>query len=353
MAAFALPGCKQDSPPTEEPNAPTSTEEQTAQSTETLADPEEDKTVPNADFLADPDVATCAFEKTTISQLDIPKKEWPSFVRRMERAEKEDLKKAEIEIAGRSFKVLLGERPEREFFLFDVDKSFGPYWWGSWSLHSYHKIDDDFFEFTLIEDGAKIAGRPYRGEFGVIKVGKGGRDLEKAEFNGSVNQAGSVAAPIGIIEEHWTKAVPECKIPIGDYTARLMSVTYDNLSFTVSNNYHTNAQGQSQGKETVYGMQVRADRPYVLDFSNDPMVIFDQPPKDQTQFARGSEIEFAAVLIDPKLDIMIRRLNDTAVEVEQESSSGRSYKRPKSLDPKVVIARANGEVVAEGVMPFG
>ena len=29
------------------------------------------------------------------------------------------------------------------------------------------------------------------------------------------------------------------------------------------------------------------------------------------------------------------------------------YERNLSLDPKVVITRANGEKVAEGVMPFG
>ena len=33
--------------------------------------------------------------------------------------------------------------------------------------------------------------------------------------------------------------------------------------------------------------------------------------------------------------------------------SGTTYQTRKSLDPKVVVARADGEVVAEGVMPFG
>ncbi len=86
-------------------------------------------------------------------------------------------------------------------------------------------------------------------------------------------------------------------------------------------------------------MQVRADKPYVLDFSNEPMVVFDQPPMSQTSFSRGQEIKFAAVLIDPKLDIMIRGLDDTSVR--------------KSLDPNVVITQADGKIVAEGVMPFG
>lgn len=310
-------------------------------------------------FLSDPDVATCELEKTTISSLGIPKSRWPSFVRRMERANKQDLRQGEITVGSREFKVLLGEKPEREFYLFDVKKGFGPYWWGSWSLHSYHKIGDKFFEFMLVEDGAKIAGRPYKGEFGTIKVGKGGRDLEKIEFNGSVHQAASVGAPIGTIEQYWTGAVPECRIPVGDYTAYIMKVTYDNLAIDISNNYHTNAKGQSRGdREVVYGMKVREDKPYVLDFTNKPMVVFDQPPRSKTSFSRGDEIKFAAVMIDPELDIMIRGLDDTSVMVDKEykDSSGKvihTAKRPKSLDPNVLIVRADGEIVAEGVMPFG
>jgi hypothetical protein len=105
-------------------------------------------------------------------------------------------------------------------------------------------------------------------------------------------------------------------------------------------------------------MKVRKDKPYMLDFSNEPMVVFDQPPKSRTSLKRGEKIKFAAVLIDPELDIMIRGLDDTSVTVEKEykDSSGKvvhTAKRPKSLDPKVVITRADGEIVAEGVMPFG
>ncbi len=311
------------------------------------------------DFLSDPNVVTCELEDTTISRLDLEKNKLPSFIRRMERANKKDLKQGRLTLANRPFMVLLAERPEREFFLYDIEKKFGPYWWGSWSLHSYHKLDGKFYEFMLIEDGKKIAARPYKGETGTIKLGKGGRELEKIEFKGSVHQKANVAAPIGTLKERSPEAVTECQIPAGDYTSYIMHITYDNLDICISNNYHTNAQGQSSGdKETVYGMQVRKDKPYVLDFSNKPMVVFDQPPMSKTTFSRGDEIEFAAVLVDPNLDIMIRGLDDTSVKVDREykDSDGkvtRTVKVNKSLDPNVVIARADGEIVAEGVMPFG
>ena len=311
------------------------------------------------DFLSDPDVVTCELKDITIDKLDLPKNSVPSFVRRMERENRKDLKKGQITIANRPFMVLLGESPEQEFFLYDIEKKIAPYWWGSWSLHSYHIIDGKFYEFILTNDGKKIAARPYKGELGTIKVGKGGRELEKVEFKGSVHQKASVAAPIGTIKEQWPEAVTECQIPVGDYTANIMHIKYDNLDICISNNYHTNARGQSRSeKEIVYGMQVRKDKPYVLDFSNKPMVVFDEPSKDKTTFSHGDEIKFAAVLVDPELDIMIRGLDDKSVKVDRElkNSDGKviqTIKVDKSLDPNVVITRADGEIVAQGVMPFG
>jgi hypothetical protein len=341
---FAVTGCKKETPPPQKPAA--------------KAPPAQEQAAKLKEFLSDPNMVTCRLEKTTISKLNLPQNHMASFVRRMERENKQYIRQGQITLAARSYKILLGERPEREFYIYDVESGIGPYWWGSWSLHSYHKLGNKFFHFMLIEDGTKIAARPYKGPLGTIMVGKGGRELEKVEFNGSVHQKQSVAAPIGIVKEYWTGPVAECTIPVGDYTPYLMNVIYDNLSIEISNNYHTNAQGKSAGKEIVYGMQVRQDKPYVLDFSNEPMVIFDQPPKNQTTFSRGEEIKFAAVLIDPKLDIMIRGLNDTSVKVDKEYKDAegkviQTIKVDKSLDPNVVIARADGEVVAKGVMPFG
>ncbi|MFC1792123.1 hypothetical protein ACFL3Q_00890 [Planctomycetota bacterium] len=344
VPSFVLTGCKKKTPLPQEVSAP--------------PPPSQEQIAKEKEFLSAPDVVTCKLEKTTISKLDLPKYHMASFIRRMEREKREDIKEGRITLANRPYKILLGERPKSEFFLFDIEKGFGPNWWGSWSLNSYHKIDDKFFEFMLIEDGKKIAARPYKGPLGTIKAGKGNRELEKVEFKGSLRQKDSVSVPVGTTEERWPEAVTECIIPVGDYTPYIIQVTYDNLNIDISDNYHTNAQGQPSHKDTVYGMQVREDKPYVLDFSNEPMVIFDQPPMSQTSFSRSQEIIFAAVLIDPNLDIMIRGLEDTSVKVDKEYKDAegkviQTMKVDKSLDPNVVIARAGGEVIAEGVMPFG
>jgi hypothetical protein len=357
---LVLVGCKKETPPPQKPatSAPSTQDQTTTKEQAATVKPEQDQAAKEKEFLSATDAVTCELEKTTISKLNLPPNHMASFVRRMERENRQDLKQGQITLANRSYKILLGEKPEREFYIYDIESGIGPYWWGSWSLHSYHKLNDVFYEFMLIEDGTKLAARSYKGPLGTIMVGKGGRELEKVEFNGSVYQKENIAAPIGIIKERWPDPVTECRIPVGDYTSDIMRVSYDNLAIEISNNYHTNAQGQSGPKNIVYGMQVRQDKPYVLDFSNEPMVIFDQPRISQTTFSRRGEIKFAAVLIDPKLDIMIRGLDDTSIQVDKEykDANGKvihTAKVSKSLDPKIVIARADGEVLSEGVMPFG
>lgn len=327
---FVLPGCKKETPPPQK------------------------LTAKEKAFLSAPDVVTGKLKKIKISKIDLPDGMASNIISYMEKYNRHFVKQGQITLANRPFKIILGFHPEREFYIYDMEKGFGPFWPGSKSLYSYHKIVDKLYEFMLIGNGTKIAARPYKGPLGTIKFGKGGRELEKVEFSGSLKQKDDVAVPVGdITKENWLDAVAECAaVPVGDYTTSELYVTYDNLLIRTSDN-STNTQGRFNHKDIVYGIHVHEDKPYVLDFSNKPIVIFNQPSKSQTTFSRGQEIKFAAVLIDPKLDILIRGLYDTTVQVVKETSGGHIYKSYKTFDPNVVIARADGEVVAEGVMPFG
>jgi hypothetical protein len=71
----------------------------------------------------------------------------------------------------------------------------------------------------------------------------------------------------------------------------------------------------------------------------------------------GEVLTVKAVLIDPELDIMIRGLYDTNRKQKKEyvlpDGKKHTYERNLSLDPKVIITRADGKKVTEGVMPFG
>ncbi|MCK5000957.1 MAG: hypothetical protein KAS23_15550 [Anaerohalosphaera sp.] len=315
-----------------------------------------DQNAAEKEFISASDVSFCELEETTISRLGMASP--PSFVRRMERAKRDNLKQGTITLSGRKYKVLLGDDPKQEFHVLDIEKNTAPYWWGAWSVHSKHMLDGKFYEFMLIENGDKLAGRPYTGEFGTFKLGKGGRTLEKMEMSGSIKQAGYIAAPVGTISKRSPEPVAECSLPVGDYTPDIMSVSYDDLRISMSHNYYNNADGKRSMDNIVYGIGIRKDQPYVLDFSNKPMIIFESPKKGGASFSLGDEIKFSAVLIDPKLDIMIRGLDDTSVKIEKEYKDNdgnvvHTAKIAKSLDPTVVIARSDGEIVGEGIMPFG
>jgi len=126
------------------------------------------------------------------------------------------------------------------------------------------------------------------------------------------------------------------------------------LEVSIMQKSHSDGKPRDRaGRPPVYGIQIRKDKPFVLDFSNKPDVMFASPARDQ-RVKLGDTLEVKAVLIDPQLDLMIQRLNDTTRK-QTKTPDGKplGYERDWSLDPTVLITRANGEKVAEGVMPFG
>ena len=125
---------------------------------------------------------------------------------------------------------------------------------------------------------------------------------------------------------------------------------------TISDNYHTDGKRQDRHKQRKFTVQIRQDKPFILDFSNKPEVMFAGPAKDSV-FKPGDQVEVYAVLIDPALDIMIRGINDTRQKIKEEIDLGDGKKeireKDKSLDPVVIITDSSGKTVAEGPMPFG
>jgi hypothetical protein len=230
------------------------------------------------------------------------------------------------------------------------------YWWGGDELCAAHRLGGRFYRFSCTPTGDKLSVRPYTGPVGTLEVGAGGRKVEKVQMSGSLRSREMAVAVGDIAENGWPGPTQRCEIPVGDYYPAIMTVIFGTIEVTVSNNYHINARGQPRGREPVAGITIRPDKPYVLDFSNKPVVVFTEPVAT-AKVTPGTEVTVKAVLVDPELDIMIRRLNDAAQTEKQTlktaDGKGPTIERPKSLDPKVVVARANGEIVAEGVMPFG
>jgi hypothetical protein len=81
-----------------------------------------------------------------------------------------------------------------------------------------------------------------------------------------------------------------------------------------------------------------------------------KPDKDQ-RVSLGHELKVEAVLVDPGMDIMIRRIFDTTQKEQMKYTTFDSQQKTveilKSIEPKVLITSLNGEKIAEGVMPFG
>ena len=265
------------------------------------------------------------------------------------------LYKGDIALDGDPYQALLGDayiirgrldHPGTALLLSAKDRDRRQSWLGGSCLKAAPKIHGRFYMFSASPTGEELTVRPYQGDLGTFEVGPGGRQITNLAVSGSL-ESKDAAVPVG--GEFGEGARPEkarrCQIPVGDYAPSYIMVEFGRLSLGISYNYHSEGKPRARGgRALVHGLMVRKDRPCVLDFSNKPDVMFASPSCDQP-FKPGDTIEVKAVLVDPKLDFMVRGLNDTT----QRKSDGRYV----SLDPKVLITRADGEKVAEGVMPFG
>jgi hypothetical protein len=226
-------------------------------------------------------------------------------------------------------------------------------WSGGDRLSAMHKVDGQFFSFSATQAG-ELTVHPYQGDLGTFEIGPVGRQLANLGMSGSL-QARDWAVPVGGESRGSRSAeVGSCQVPVGDYQPEYLTVRFGRLTVGVSqNNYSEAKQGSRAVRPDVFGITIRKDRPFTLDFSNKPEVMFVSPAPNR-RVKPGDTLMITAALVDPKLDIMIRRLEDTSRK-KTKDANGRPlrYEQNLSLDPTVMITRADGEKVAEGVMPFG
>ncbi len=319
-------------------------------------------------------------------------------------------RKGKIRIAGQQFNILLGhnylvggwfDRPSTALLLIpEDDKSRRPSWLGADQLRAIHKIGGIYYRFSAIPSGDKLIVRPYDGEFGTFKIGSGWRLIFNKQVSGSLISKDAALAVGKGLERDWPKPTRSCSLPVGDYLPAMLNITLGPLRISVSDNYHSDGKPRDRGGQPpVYGIKIRKDKPFVLDFSNKPNVIFASPAPD-LRLKPGDKLDVKAVLVDPELDIMIRGLEakpsyaDSTLLVKLSilvliipgilwlllTWLRRRYRflpilsalgavvlvaclialpaiGPKlsydKIIPRVLITRANGEKVAEGAMPFG
>jgi hypothetical protein len=260
----------------------------------------------------------------------------------------------DIRIAGKKFRAQLGNdhviAPDFNFpgtaLVLSGGSSFD--WWGGDRVSAMHKVGGHFFSFSATQAG-EVTVHPYQGDLGTFELGAGGRKLTGFGVSGSF-QARDWAVPVGgDIQDGRPVEASQCQVPVGDYLPEYLALKFGRLRIELSQNYHSEGKRQSRaGRPDVFGITIRKDRPFALDFSNQPDVMFASPAPDQ-RVKPGDTVMVMAVLVDPKLDIMIRRLEDTSRK-QTKDAEGKplGYARNLSLDPTVIITRANGEKVAEG-----
>lgn len=267
------------------------------------------------------------------------------------------IRRGEIEIARQRFDALLGheftvggryDRPFTALHLIPKDAE------GSETgirdlqenfLGVLRKIGNTHYRFATTPTGDRLTVEAYDGAYGNLELGAGERDVqEMGILNGWLMSRNTLVSLEDALENPKAEKRPRrCRLPVGDYFPSDLLIRYGRLQVFLSDNYHSDGKPRDDHAR-VHGIKIRSNEPFILDFSNEPEVLFALPPKNHRVKA-GEELRVKAVLIDPKLDIMIRGLDDTTA-----TGGNRPF---ASLDPRVVITRRNGERVAEGVMPFG
>jgi len=277
-------------------------------------------------------------------------------------------RKGQIDIGGAGYYALLGytysvggpfDQTSRAFYLIPkIGTQDYPRWRGANQLRAMHKIGGTYYRFSATPAGDKLFVRPYDGDFSTFEVGAGGRDMyPEMTVQGSLCSEDMVVAVGGELKHGRLTSAKSCRLPVGDYLLWSLKITFGLLRIEVSKNYHSDGKlCNRDGSPLFYGIKIRKDRPFVLDFSDKPEMMFISPAKGH-RVKLGEQLPVEAVLIDQKLDIIIRRLEDITrkQKIEYVTSKGqkRTSKQVMSLEPKVLITRANGEKVAEGVMHFG
>ncbi|UCG57039.1 MAG: hypothetical protein JSU70_19515 [Phycisphaerales bacterium] len=226
--------------------------------------------------------------------------------------------KGEIEIAGRQYDAFLGhnfviggwfDHPSTALCLVPQAKPRRQtQWWGADQLIVIHVIDGRHYRFSATPAGDKLTVQPYEGEFGSFKIGSGWRLARKLRVVGSLRSTDAALAVGRQSEDGELAESNNCALPVGDYLPSYLTVWLGSTRIDVSDNYHSDGKGRDRGgRPQVYGIKIRQNRPFVLDFSNEPAVMFASPAANQ-RIKLGDALSVKAVLTDPKLDIMIRDL---------------------------------------------
>jgi len=273
-------------------------------------------------------------------------------------------------------------------------------WPTSDRLTAMHWIERRYWRFATTPAGERFFVEPYQGDLGVVRIDAGGWPFRKAAFSGTL-LAQDKAVAAGYDDGRGIhQPVESWEAPVGDYSPASLEVRWGPMTFSL-------ASIPAGDVNSTGVLHVRKDRPCVLDLSRKPEVLFTTPG-EKTRIRPGDVLQTTAYLAHRQSNVMIRSLSResreraspavlTLIGLTIAGSLGvwlgfgrgkRGYRYlpwlcgvgvlalvgylgglfainamlhpdrsgPRAVDalrPRVTISRANGEIVAEGDMPFG
>lgn len=211
-------------------------------------------------------------------------------------------------------------------------------------------------QFSCSPTGDQLFVYPYQGPLGVLRLGTGVRDAKRLEMLGELCSDQGRLILGRTLANGLFQGDDRYEIPIGDYSPGSLTVRLGDTRFSLSPDSYDQEGRRIARARAVRKIRIREKRPFVFDFSDKPSVAFIRPLKG-SRFAAGDPVQIEAVCADSRLDITIAGISDMTQSetkmVTMPDGRERMMESGPSLQPKVVIKRSSGEIVAEGDMPFG
>jgi hypothetical protein len=274
------------------------------------------------------------------------------------------IRKGRFEVEGKTYEAFLGygrflcdrlNRAASVLHLIREDRDPGGFV-GAEELGLMRSLDGRWCRFSCTPTGDQLFVYPYEGPLGVLRLDAGGRKAGRLELWGNLRGPGARIALGQGLEDSLRKGADQYEIPVGDYGTESLDVLMGNVRFGLVGISYDDKSGTYRSEQAPCSILIREDKPFVLDFSHEPRVVFVRPPR-KDRVARGDQVRIEAVLVDPGLGVMVRGLlnmtrSKTGTYTTLQGQT-RTFDTAPLLAPEVVIRRADGQVVGKGAMPFG
>lgn len=223
-------------------------------------------------------------------------------------------------------------------------------------LGGMRQLGGRWCQFFCSPAGDQLFVYPYEGPLGVLQLGPGARDAKRIEMFGELRTAQGRLTLGRTLANGLFQGTDRYEIPIGDYSPGSLTVRLGDTRFSLSPDSYDQEGRRIARARAIRKIRIREKKLFVLDFSDRPCVAFIRPPKG-SRFAPGDQVQVEAVIVDSRLDMVIAGISDMTQSetkmVTMADGRKRMMESGPSLQPKVVIKRSSGQIVAEGVMPFG